>query len=163
MRISAGFGCAAVGLLLLAGCTSPGGTACTEIGSSSGIGIVVTDELAPQLTKLSLRVCAGGACRTVPVELTPGSISRSDDCPITSDDSTCSASMVPDGTLVGFAALSDLPVGHAGVSATATIDGKQRRFDEITLDVTATYPNGAQCPAGGNQGQLEVRRIGLVG
>ena len=149
-------------LLALAGCTSPS-PACTEIGSPSGIRVVVVDDLAGHLTRLGLDVCSDGKCRTVPVELTPGMTTRADDCPMASDDSSCSATAVPDGTLVGFAAIDELTAGHTSVGATATIAGKQRTFGPITLDVTTTYPNGQACPAGGNQGSLEVRRTGLVG
>jgi hypothetical protein len=147
-------------LVAVSGCTP---VACTDIGSDPGIAVVVGSELAPTLSRLTLDVCAGVNCRTVPVVLSPGSTTRGDDCPSTSPDSACSATVVPDGTLTGFAKVTGLPTATLQVGATAIIDGAQRRFDRIGVTATATYPNGNQCPAGGNQASVEVRESGLVG
>ena len=142
------------------GCTP---AACSEIGSDPGIAVVVAAQLAPTLSRLTLDVCAGDNCRTVPVVLSLGSTTRPGDCPSASPDSACSATVVPDGTLTGFATVTGLPTGSIQIGATAVIGGAQRRFDRIGVTATMTYPNGNQCPAGGNQAQVEIRQSGLVG
>ena len=144
----------------LSGCTP---VACSDICSDPGISVVIAAELAPTLSRLTLDVCAGNNCRTVPVALFPGSSTHGDDCPSASPDSVCSATAVPNGTLTGFATVTGLPTGAIQIGATATIGGVKRRFDRIGVTSTTTYPNGPRCDPGGNQAQLEVRQSGLVG
>ena len=89
------------GLSVLPACTSPG-IACTDIGAASGIGVTVVSAIAPDVQTLALKICRGQACRVVPVDLAPGSVTVGETCSGPGPDDVCSASASPDGSKVGF-------------------------------------------------------------
>ena len=71
--------------------------------------------------------------------------------------------MVPTGGKSGFADIPDLP--ERSVDVTITLTGLVGELDlsgEIQLTPEPTYPNGPDCPAGGNQAQLFVDAAGNV-
>jgi hypothetical protein len=157
-------GAAAVtALFVLSGCT-PAPVACTQIGSSPGVGVTVVRELARDVEALKLTVCFGGSCRTVPVEVVPGSSSVPLDCPSDAPpDTSCSATAVPDGTLVGFAEVPDLVEGRVDIGASLTRNRRQRTYARVPVEARPTYPNGRQCPPGGVQAQVRITPMGVVG
>ncbi len=153
---------AALLLIMLAGLVGcREAVACTEIGSASGVNVLVEAPAAPNVTALELRICWSGQCHMRAVELSPGSDTVDQGCNGTDPDSVCSATAVPNGMKVAFVDVADLPVGELSISATVTGGSKQRQLDAITVQSAATYPNGPQCGAGGNQANLTVSASGL--
>jgi hypothetical protein len=151
---------AVASLLLLAGCSAPT-LACTDIGSASGISVTVLAPYAAQVDAVRLEVCWAGQCSERNVELAPGSDTIDQGCSGSDPDDTCSATAVPNGTLVGFAELSELPAGPITVAATLTVDGRRVALAETARTAETTYPNGPQCGAGGNQARIEIDRTGI--
>ena len=147
-------------LLLLAGCSVPT-LACTEIGSASGISVTVLAPYAAQVDAVRLEVCWAGQCQERDVELAPGSDTVDQGCSGPDPDDTCSATAVPNNTLVGFAELPELPAGPITVAAVLTVDGRRVTLAEAARSAETTYPNGPQCGAGGNQAQIEIDRTGI--
>ena len=152
--------CAVAGLLLLVGCGAPP-EPCTEIGSVSGVSVTVLAPYAARVDSVRLRVCWAGQCQDRDVELSPGSDTVDQGCSGSDPDDTCSATAVPNGTLVGFAELPGLPAGPISVAATLTVDGRRVPVAEVTRTAETTYPNGPQCGAGGNQAAIEIDRTGI--
>ncbi len=151
----------AVALMTLSGCSAPA-VACTEIGAPSGVSVTVLAPYAADVDALSLTVCwAGADCVDGAVELTPGSDTVDQGCSGSAPDDVCSATAVPNGTLVGFLDVAGLPAGSVTVEGSVTVDSKQRSLAEITKTAQTTYPNGEMCPAGGNQlnVQLDADRL----
>lgn len=149
-----------VAVLLLAGCTPPE-LACTEIGSPSGVSVVVDREAAEGVTRLTLTVCSDGRCHNVAVPLTPGSDTVDQGCDGTGPDAPCSGIASPNGTLVGFAPVEDLPAGPVEVGARVVRAGRTATLPRLRLAAAPTFPNGPACPAGGNQAALRVTTGGL--
>ena len=148
-------------LLLLTGCSSPA-LACTEIGAPSGVSVTVLAPYAAEVDALSLTICWTGAdCVDGAVDLMPGSDTVDQGCSGTDPDDTCSATAVPDDTLVGFLDVAGLPAGPLTIEGTATASGKQRRLAEISRTAETTFPNGPQCGPGGNQLRVELDANGL--
>ena len=148
-------------LLLLTGC-SPPALACTEIGAPSGVSVTVLAPYAADVDALSLTICWTGAdCVESAVDLMPGSDTVDQGCSGTEPDDTCSATAVPNGTLVGFLDVAGLPAGPVTVEGTVTAGGKQRRLAEISRTAETTYPNGPQCGPGGNQLSVQLDANGL--
>ena len=141
--------------LLMDGCTESS-RGCTLIGSPSGIAVTVDRAVAAQLRNLQLRICWGGHCEVRAVALDPGTDSVDRGCSGSDPDSACSATAVPNGSLVGFADIAQLPIGKITVSATATLSGKRHRYPSIDRTAVQTFPNGPDCGAGGNQLHIVV-------
>lgn len=159
---SAGLAVAAA-LAVLGACGTGNGRACTEIGAVSGVGVTVDSALAPEVTGLRLEVCFAGDCRTVPVELSPGADTVPGPCPSDADpDTACSASAVPNGTLVGFAEVADLPAEEIQIGATLTKTNGSATLPEIQLTARTSYPNGPDCPGQANQAAVVITPDGLV-
>ena len=119
-------------MLLLTGCSAPA-LACTEIGAPSGVSVTVLAPYAADVDALSLTICWTGAdCVEGAVDLMPGSDTVDQGCSGTEPDDTCSATAVPNGTLVGFLDVAGLPAGPVTVEGTVTAGGKQRRLAEIS-------------------------------
>lgn len=135
--------------------------ACTEIGSVSGVSVTVRAPYAAKVDVVRLKVCWAGQCQERNVELSPGSDTVDQGCSGPDPDDTCSATAVPNGTLVGFAELAGLPAGPITVSATLTVDGRRVPVTETTKSAETTYPNGPQCGAGGNQAAIEIDHTGI--
>lgn len=151
-------------LATLVVCTSacaPAEVGCTAIGSPSGIAVKVDRALAAEVTKIDLRVCWDRTCRDRDIDLSPGAEAHDQGCAGSDPESACSATMVPNGTKVGFAVVEDLPAATITVGAVITQAAHVRRLAAIDLSATATYPNGRDCGAGGNQAQITVGRDGL--
>ena len=128
---------AVASLLLLAGCSAPT-LACTEIGSTSGISVTVLAPYAAQVDALRLEACWAGQCQQRDVELAPGSDTIDQGCSGTDPDDTCSATAVPNNTLVGFAELSELPAGPITVAAVLTVDGRRVTLAEAARGAETT-------------------------
>ena len=120
---------------------------------------VERDVVTPGL-QLTLRICQDG-CVDRRVDLLPGSTTVDETCSSDDPDGSCSASSTPDGTLTGFVDLATLTVGDAQVSGDLRTDGGGTPLKEISVPVAATYPNGADCPAGGPQASVRVTGAGL--
>ena len=148
-------------LLLVTGCTAPGVAGCTEIGASPGVGVTVEKASAASVTALSLRVCWAGDCTDHEVALSPGSDSIDQGCESDEPDAACSATVVPNGTQVGFVEIPGLPAGEVLIGATVR-DGKgSKRVPEVAILAEATYPNGPQCEPVANQAQVTIGPDGL--
>ena len=146
--------------LLIVGCSAPT-EACTEIGSVSGVSVTVLAPYAARVDGVRLQVCWAGQCQDRDVELSPGSDTIDQGCSGPDPDDICSATAVPNGTLVGFAELPGLPAGPISVAATLTVDGRGVPVAEVTRTAETTYPNGPQCGAGGNQAAIEIDHTGI--
>lgn len=128
-----------------------GGTgpiACTEIGAEPGVSITIAENMAASMEDPVLEVCAAD-CRTYSVDLFPGTEAVDLGCDSTEPEGSCSASMRPDGTLVGFVRVEELAAGEVGVTL---ISGDQHY--RATGTPQLIYPNGRNCP--GEALQLSV-------
>ena len=152
---------AAASLLVLAACTAAPERACTEIGSVSGVAVTVLAPYAEQVDRVRLEVCWSGPCTEDTVELSPGSDTVDQGCSGTDPDDTCSATAVPNGTLVGFLPVPELPAGPATVRGTVTVDGRSVALAKVTRTAETTYPNGPQCGPGGNQLAVAIDQDGI--
>jgi hypothetical protein len=149
----------AASLLVVAAC-SPPEVACTEIGAPPGVGVTVLAPYAAQVEAVRLEVC-WGPCTEDTVELSPGSDTVDQGCNGSDPDDTCSATAMPNGTLVGFLPVPGLPAGEVRVSGTATVDGRPVELAEVTRTAATTYPNGPQCGPGGNQLAITIDQDGI--
>lgn len=152
-------------LLLASACTRPE-TTCTLIGSASGLSVTVDRAVAPNLETLKVRVCwdtpAGApVCRRATVELSAGSDTVDQGCDGLAPDAACSATVVPNGSKVGFVELHDLPEARVTVTATATISGRARTLPPIEKAASPSYPNGPHCDPGGVQAVVALDSRGL--
>ena len=146
--------------LLVAGCSTPE-LSCTDIGSVSGISVTVLAPYAAQVDGVRLEVCWAGQCQERDVEVAPGSDTVDQGCSGPNPDDPCSATAVPNGTLVGFVELAGLPARPVTIEATLNVDGRRVRVAEVTRTAGTTYPNWPQCGAGGNQAAITIDRIGI--
>ena len=149
----------AVLVLASAGCSSPT-VACTEIGAPSGLNVVVEREAAAGRVALDVKVCWAKTCVDEEVVLAPGSDTVDQGCDPGGPDSACSATAVPNGTLVGFLDIPGMPVGPVTLTGRLVRDGRPSTLAKITVESATTFPNGAQCPPGGNQAAVTVGRDG---
>lgn len=145
---------------VLAGCTAAP-RACTAIGSPSGIGVTIAADAADEVTGLELTACWDDTCRDAEVDLQPGSDSVDQGCDSDGPDAACSAKAVPNGTLVGFANVQDLPAESITVQAVVIKNGKEQPPLDATVTAEVTYPNGDHCPAGGNQAKIMIDASGI--
>ncbi len=148
-------------LLLVSACTAPGVGGCTEIGASPGVGVTVEKATAANVTALSLRVCWAGDCTDHDVALAPGSDSIDQGCEGDEPDAACSATVVPNGTLVGFAEVPGLPVGEVLIGASVERGERSSRLPEVAIQAGTSYPNGPQCEPAANQAQVTIGRDGV--
>ena len=147
-------------LLLVTACSAPS-VACTEIGAVPGVGVTVEKASAAGVTALSLRVCWAGDCTDHDVALAPGSDSIDQGCEGDEPDAACSATVVPNGTLVGFAEVPGLPAGEVLIGATVERGKRPTRWPEVAIQAETTYPNGPQCAPAANQAQVTIGPDGL--
>lgn len=116
-----------------------GPVACTEIGASSGISITVGESMANTLADPTLEIC-DDACRTYELDLRPGSETVDLGCDSTEPEGTCSASVRPNGTLVGFV-VDQLTAEEV----TVAVLSEGERYS-TTGTPEWVYPNGRNCP-----------------
>jgi hypothetical protein len=147
-------------LLLVAGC-SPMEVACTEIGAPPGVTVTVEKAIAADVEAVQLTVCWDGKCDDHKVHLSAGSDTVDQGCDGTDPNSACSATAVPNGTKVGFAAVPGLPTGTVTIGATVRQASKERVLPTIDVKAAPTYPNGPQCGPQGTQAQVVVGASGL--
>ena len=151
---------AAASLLVLAACSSPE-IACTEIGSPSGVAVTVLAPYAAKVEGVRLEVCWSDPCVEDTVELSPGSDTVDQGCSGPDPDDPCSATAVPNGTLVGFLPVTGLPSGDVTVRGTVTVAGRAVTLAEVTRSAETTYPNGPQCGPGGNQVAITIDQAAI--
>jgi hypothetical protein len=147
-------------LVLLAGCSPLEVAACTEIGAPSGVNVTVEKEIAEQVRSVVLTICDAGDCQDHPVELIPGSDSVDQGCTGPGSDAACSATAVPNGSKVGFLQ-AELQAAKLEISALVVRTGKPQKLSPIEVEAKATFPNGPNCPAGGNQTKITIGAEGL--
>ena len=126
-------------MLLLTGCAGPSSDACPEIALLEGFAVVLEAGVVPAggLDSITLRACQGGTCHEQDVELVPGSVSVDAGCSPavpTGPDAACSASSVPDGTMVGYWPTGDFSPGPIDVEASAPGFGPVRGTVEGRLE-----------------------------
>lgn len=117
-----------------------GPLACTEIGASPGISITVAESMAASIEDPKLEICQD-ECRTYDLELQPGSETVDLGCDSTEPEGSCSASVRPNGTLVGFVVVDQLTSGEVAVSL---LSGSERYSTTGVPELV--YPNGRGCP-----------------
>lgn len=152
-----------VGVLLLAsGCGQPGSggiQACTEIGAEDGVSVTVAQQRASSVDNIDIEVCFEGRCTRPELLLHPGSTTVDQGC---NSKDVCSATSIPNGTLVGFAPVPNLPEGMVEVRATITSSTGETETPQVISAPTETvYPNGPQCPGEGQQLALTLDESGL--
>ncbi len=152
--------CGGAVLLLVTACSAPSG-ACTEIGAVPGVGVTVEKASAAGVTALSLRVCWAGDCTDRDVALSPGSDSIDQGCEGDEPDAACSATVVPNGTLVGFAEVPGLPAGEVLIGASVERGERSSRLPEVAIQAETSYPNGPRCEPAANQAQVTIGRDGM--
>lgn len=136
-----GIAAAALGgvLLLVTGCAGQPGAACPELALLEGFAVVVEEGviLAGDPESVTLRACQGVTCHVQDIELVPGSTSKDAGCSPaapTGPDTACSASSVPDGTLVGYWPTEDFDTGHIDVEASGLESGSLRGTVQGSLE-----------------------------
>jgi hypothetical protein len=158
----------AAAAVAIAGCaTVP--EACTQIAARSGVGVTVAAELAPEVTGVHLIVCWSGQCVEDSVELSPGTtaVDRGCESPgpdgaAAGPDTVCSAGLEPDGTLVGFLDIPDLPAEQLEITAlAATADGGMLPERTTTAPAELVFPNGPGCGGEAPQVSVTLDRDGL--
>lgn len=85
--------------------------------------------------------------------------------PCSGDDRaySCSATLIPTGELNGFATIPELPTTPVEMTVTISdTDGNPLVHDTLQITPETTYPNGRNCPAGGNQAHIVVGDTGNV-
>lgn len=129
-------------VMLCTACAGSGAgpPACTEIGASPGVSITVGESMADSIEDPKLEVCDDG-CRTYDLELQPGTDAVDLGCDSPEPGGSCSASMGPNGTLVGFVVDDQLTSREVAVSL---LSGSERYSTTGTPELV--YPNGRDCP-----------------
>ncbi|MFC7625040.1 hypothetical protein [Microlunatus sp. GCM10028923] len=162
MRSAVGISGLILAAVALVGCTAMEPKACTAIGSVPGVGVTIDKAAATGVDGLRLEVCwKGDPCRDAEVELQPGTDTVDQGCDGDDPDSTCSASAVPNGTLVGFAQIEGLPSGPIDVTAIVIKGTKPQPESKATVMAAVTHPNGPDCPAGANQAKITIDADGI--
>jgi hypothetical protein len=147
-------------LLLAPGCSAPV-LACPAIGSVSGISVTVLAPYAAEVTAVRLKACWAGQCQHRDVQLAPGSDTVDQGCSGAQPDDTCSATAVPNGTLVGFAEIAELPAGPVTVAATVTVNGRPVPMAKVRRNAQITFPAGPDRGPGGNELRITIDRTGI--
>ena len=93
--------------------------------------------------------------------MSPGSDTIDQGCEGDEPDAACSATVVPNGTLVGFVEVPGLPAGEVLIGATLQQGKRSTRLPEVAIQAETTYPNGPQCEPAANQAQVTIGPDGL--
>lgn len=96
--------------------------------------------MAGSIEDPALEVCVN-ECRTYHLDLQPGTDTVDLGCDSTEPEGTCSASMRPNGTLVGFVPVEELTAEEVTVTM---LSGGERY--SATGQPQLVYPNGHSCP-----------------
>lgn len=156
---------AAAATALVPGTGQAGVPSCTEIGSPPGISVTVAEADAVNVERAVLTASWNSTEYREDVRLRPASTAIGDDCPPSSSlsasssgpDTPCSATVVPIGELSGFVPLEGLPRSEVSVTVDLiAADGALLFTDATVIHPEPTWPNGQQCPAGGNQALVRV-------
>lgn len=149
-------------VVLCTACAGAGGSAplaCTAIGASSGIGITVAAGMADSVRDPAMKVC-GDTCETYALDLRPGSETVDLGCGSSGPDGSCSASVRPNGSLVGFLVIEQLDPRPLQVTLIAGDESYSTSGTAQTV-----HPNGPGCPGQALQlsltldaGELTVRK-----
>lgn len=162
MRSAVGIAGLILAAVALVGCSVAGPQACTAIGTVPGVGVTIDKAAATGVDGLRLQVCwKGDPCRDAEVELRPGTDAVDQGCDGDEKDSTCSASAVPNGTLVGFAQIEGLPSGPIEVTAVLIKKAEPQPESTATVMAAVTHPNGPACPAGAHQAKITIDTDGI--
>lgn len=120
-------------VLLLVSCAPAPEAGCIEPALLTGFSVLLQEQVVPAagLREISLEACQHGHCRTTSLSLTPGSSTMDLGCATSSpgsepEDTSCSASASPDGSLVGYWPTSEFDTGPINVLATAPGFGPYR-------------------------------------
>lgn len=124
--------------------------ACTEIGAEPGISVTVAENMAGSTAGAQLEVC-DDTCRTFDLDLQPGSETVDLGCDSSEPEGSCSGVVRPNGTLVGFVVVEQLPVHDVEVSVLS----EGQRFS-ATGTPQPVYPNGPDCPGSALQLSLTL-------
>lgn len=138
-----GHGSVLTAVVLCTACAGAGGggqLACTQIAAQPGISITVAQSMAGSIVDPTLEIC-DDECRTYDLALEPGSDSVDLGCDSPEPEGSCSASVRPNGTLVGFVVVDQLGPGPVEVSL---LSGADRYSTTGTPQLV--YPNGPGCP-----------------
>ena len=109
---------------------------------------------AQHTRRLSAVTLAADAFSTVTP--TPGSDTIDQGCESNEPDAACSATVVPNDTLVGFVEVPGLPAGEVQVGAIIRQGERSTRLPEVAIQAETTYPNGPQCEPAANQAQVTI-------
>ena len=139
-----------IAVLLCTACAGVGAgpLLCTEMGAEPGISVTVAENMAQSAEAAMLEVCDDG-CRTYELELRPGSETVDLGCDSSEPEGSCSGEVRPNGTLVGFVVIEQLPDHELEVAILA--GGK--RYSALGTP-KPVYPNGPDCP--GSALQLSI-------
>lgn len=152
------------GAISLVGCAGEQGAVCTEMGAPAGIGVEIDQAVAEQITdEVTVTVFWDDAQIETAVALYPVTEAVDQGCSDDDLDGSCSAVMVPTGGKTGFVDIFELPQQPVDVVVRLTgRDGTLHLEETLQLVPEPTYPNGRDCPPGGNQAQIVVALTGDV-
>ena len=91
----------------------------------------------------------------------PGSDTVDQGCSGTEPDDTCSATAVPNGTLVGFLDVAGLPAGPVTVEGTVTAVASSAAWPRSREPPRRPIPTGRDAARGGNQLSVQLDANGL--
>lgn len=128
---------------------------CPAIGLPSGVSLQVAAELAAATTA-EITVCAGEACQTRRVPLTPSTAPATTSC----SGNDCGARLEPTGGRSGFATL-DLPAAPVRVTV-RLFDAADRPVADGSVETTARGSSSTNCPAPGRQVTLAMTGAGVT-
>lgn len=118
-------------------------------------------DLAADIQSLRLKACWAEDCTEGDVQLNPGTRSVDEDCG-GAYSAVCSATMEPDGTLVGFLDIPRMPEGELQITTTA-LDRRGAPLPPslLTAEAQMSYPNGRDCPGEAAQLSVTLDRNGI--
>ncbi|MGX9899014.1 hypothetical protein ACW0JT_02445 [Arthrobacter sp. SA17] len=145
MRILYGFLALGATAVLTSGChfyEQP----CPAIAQASVVSLTVERSYVPSVKSIHLKACQDGVCKEADLELMPGTSSVDQGCTGDGPDDSCSATSVPNGTLVGMLMLDVLTESPIDASLTGTSpNGAPLPQRSLTFTPTSEYPFGQQC------------------
>lgn len=145
MRILYGFLALGATAVLTSGChfyEQP----CPAIAQAPVVHLTVESSYVPSVKGIHLKACQDGVCKEADLDLMPGTASVDQGCTGDGPHDSCSATSVPDGTLVGMLMLDVLTESPIEASLTGTSpNGAPLPQRSLTFTPTSDYPFGQQC------------------